>query len=328
MADRSFQGCFLDSGSLGDGVDWSELNATLDHWQWHHHSAADEVAARIGTADVVISNKVVIDAAAMAAAPNLRLICIAATGTNNVDLQAAAEHGITVTNVRDYAQPAVAQHVLALMLAHATQWQHYAAAVTRGEWSRSPFFCLLDYPIEELAGATLGIIGYGALGQAVAKRAQAFDMRVLIAERARTQTVRDGRTALPYVLAESDYVSLHCPLTETTQHLIDRHALAAMKPTAYLINTARGPIIDETALIEALHAGEIAGAALDVLSAEPPSPDHPLLAGDIPGLTITPHCAWASRGARQRMIDTLAANIGTFFDGRTDNQITSQGFPV
>jgi len=321
MADRSLQGCFLDTGTLGDAVDWTPLTQTLDHWQWHHHTATPQVAGRICNADVVITNKVIINAEAMAAAPHLRLICIAATGTNNVDLQAAAERGIIVANVRDYAQPAVAQHVLALMLAHTTQWQHYAAAVDRGDWSHSPFFCLLDYPIEELAGATLGIIGYGTLGQAVAKRARAFDMRILIAERAQAQRVRDGRTELAQVLAESDYISLHCPLTESTHHLIDHNALAAMKSTAYLINTARGPIIDETALAAALHAGEIAGAAVDVLSAEPPPPDHPLLAGNIPGLIITPHCAWASRGARQRMLDTLAANIRAFLRGQPCNQV-------
>src|SRR5699024_8763391 len=153
---------------------------------------------------------------AMDAAPQLRLICIAATGTNNVDLEAARARGIAVTNVRDYAQPAVSQHVLALMLAQATQWPRYAGAVARGDWSRSPLFCLRDYPIVERARATLGSIGYGALGQAVAKRARAFDMRLLIAERAHAPTVRDGRTALAQVLAESDYISLHCPLTEAT----------------------------------------------------------------------------------------------------------------
>ncbi|HLQ85641.1 MAG TPA: D-2-hydroxyacid dehydrogenase [Salinisphaeraceae bacterium] len=314
-------GCFLDTGTLGEGIDWSPLRELPLRWQWHHNTAAAEVAARIGRAAVVITNKVVLDAATIAAAPNLRLICIAATGTNNVDLAAAAEHGITVSNVRDYATPAVAQYVMAMILAHATRWQAYARDTAAGAWTRSPFFCRLDHPIEELAEATLGIIGYGALGQAVARLARAFDMRVLVAERAGSASLRAGRTPLEQVLAEADFVSLHCPLTEATHHLLDAEALRRMKSSAYLINTARGPIVNEQALAAALRTGAIAGAALDVLTSEPPPADHPLLAPDIPGLSITPHCSWASRSARQRALAGVAANIRAFIDATPANQV-------
>lgn len=317
----SLLGCFLDTGTLGDGVDWTGLSTTLSDWDWHHQTAPADVEFRIRNAEVVVTNKVVIDASTIATTRALKLICIAATGTNNVDLRSAAERGIPVVNVCNYATPAVAQHVLALMLAHATRWADYAADVTRGAWSRSEFFCRLDYPIEELSGATLGIVGYGTLGQAVARLARAFGMRVLIAERAGAESIRADRHALADVLTQADYVSLHCPLTETTHHLINAQAFDAMKPTACLINTARGQIVDEFALVTALRTGQIAAAALDVLSVEPPPPDHPLLAADIPNLTITPHCSWASRGSRQRVLDGVAANIQAFRNGRAINQV-------
>lgn len=314
-------GCFLDTGTVDDGVDWSSLTNVAGRWDWHHHTGPEQVAQRIAAADVVVTNKVVLDAASIAAADNLKLICIAATGTNNVDLGSAAKRGIPVVNVRGHATPAVAQHTLALMLGHATRWADYDADVKRGDWSRSPFFCRLDHPIEELAGATLGIVGYGTLGQAVADLARAFGMRVLVAERVDADGVRPGRRVLSDVLAKADYLSLHCPLTDATRHLIDAEALAAMKPTACLINTARGEIIDDQALADALRSGQIAAAAVDTLSTEPPPPDHPLLAADIPNLVITPHCAWGSRGARQRMLDGVAGNIQAFCDGRIRNQV-------
>lgn len=318
---QTLRGSFLDTGTLGDGIDWSVLNAAVGAWTWHHQTSPDVIAERIAGAQVVVSNKVRLDAATIDAADSLQLICIAATGTNNVDLDHAAERGIGVTHVRDYATAAVAQHVLALMLGHATRWADYAAGVRRGDWSRSPFFCRLDYPVAELAGATLGIVGYGVLGQAVARRAEAFDMDVMVAERADASTPRPGRHALADVLAQADYLSLHCPLTASTRHLIDAAALAAMKPSACLINTARGGIVDEAALATALRNGDIAAAATDVLSSEPPPPNHPLLAPDIPNLTITPHCAWASRTARQRVLDGVAKSIDAFCNGQPINRV-------
>ncbi len=315
------QGCFLDAGSLGNELDWAPLQQSLDGWQWHYNSDHATLDARLAGQQVAVTNKVVLDAETIAAADELKLICVAATGTNNVDLEAAARHRIPVVNVTGYATAAVSQHVFALMLAHATRWTDYAAAVARGDWSRSEFFCLLDYPIEELAGLTLGIIGYGTLGQAIAGIARAFGMRVLIAERVEATAVRKERVALTTLFERADIVSLHCPLTESTRHLIDADALARMRPNAFLINTARGPIVDETALAAALRDGRIAGAALDGLSAEPPPADHPLLAPDIPNLILTPHSAWASRGARQRVLDGAAANIQAFRAGEPINRV-------
>lgn len=303
------QGCFLDAGSVGAGLDWQRLTATLDDWHWHHHSTPEQVAERIDGMQVVITNKVVIDADVIAQSPSLELICVAATGVNNVDLQAAAEHNIPVVNVTGYATPAVSQHVLALMLGHATRWADYDRAVKRGGWAASDFFCMHDFPIIELEGRTLGLVGYGELGSAVARLAEAFGMHVLISERPGASTIRDGRTAFNDVLAAADFISLHCPLTDDTQRLINADALKRMKPDAMLINTARGGIVDSHALIAALRAGDIGAGAIDVLDKEPPTDGHPLLADDIPNLIVTPHTAWASRNARQRMLDSVAIHI-------------------
>ncbi|MES1939501.1 glycerate dehydrogenase [Salinisphaera sp. T5B8] len=315
------RGCFLDAGSMGDGLDWQPLNTVIDDWQWYHNTNSDEVGARIAGMDIVITNKVVLDAVTLEAASDLKLICVAATGFNNIDTQAAARCGIPVVNVTGYATPAVSQHVLALMLAHATRWASYDAAVKRGDWAAGEFFCLLDYPIEELAGQTLGLIGHGELGQAVARLAEAFGMTVLVGERPGAREIRPGRVAVEELLERADMVSLHCPLTDETRHLIDADALKRMKRSAFLINTARGAIVDSQALIAALEAGDIAGAALDVLDQEPPPADHPLLDPGVPNLIVTPHTAWGSRGARQRMLAGVANNIEAFLAGDIRNQV-------
>lgn len=314
-------GCFLDAGTMADRLDWARLEATLDHWQWHHSTAPADVGTRLAGMDVVITNKVVLDADTIAAADTLKLICVAATGINNVDVDAAAAHGIPVVNVAGYGTPSVSQHVLALMLGHATQWARYDALVKRGGWAESPFFCRLDYPIEELDGQTLGIVGHGELGQAVGRLAEAFGMRVLVSERPGAQRVRDGRVAFADLLDQADMISLHCPLTSQTERLIDADALARMKDSAFLINTARGGLVDANALVAALRTGGIAGAAVDVLDAEPPPADHPLLEADIPNLIVTPHSAWGSRGARQRLLDAVADNITAFLNGETINRV-------
>lgn len=315
------QGCFLDTGSLGGGLDWSALDDSARRWHWHHSTAREKVPERLAGMDIAITNKIVIDADAIAGADRLKLICVAATGIDNVDVEAAAARGIPVLNVTGYATPAVSQHVLALMLAHATRWPSYAASVRRGDWAASEFFCRLDYPIEELSGQTLGIVGYGELGRAVAGLAQAFGMRIRVAERPGATHIRDGRVPVEQVLEQADVISLHCPLTPDTRHLIDADALARMKDNAFIINTARGAIIDSAALVGALRDGAIAGAALDVLDQEPPPADHPLLEPDIPNLIVTPHSAWGSRGARQRMLDALAANIESFKAGDPRNRV-------
>jgi glycerate dehydrogenase len=316
------RGVFLDLETVDrDDLDLSSLHAALPHWEVHPYTEADQVRARVAGAQVVVSNKVVLDSAAIAAAPDLRLICVAATGTNNVDLEAARARGITVCNVRDYATAAVSQHVFALILALTTRLSAYQRDVAEGRWQESRQFCILDHPIRELEGLTLGIIGYGVLGQGVARAAQAFGLKVAVAESLVSPGRDPDRWPLARLLAESDIISLHCPLTEHTHHLIDADALAAMKSDALLINTARGAIVDNAALARALREGTIGGAGIDVLEQEPPPADHPLLAPDIPNLIVTPHIAWAAREARQRVVDQVVANIRAYLAGEPRNVV-------
>lgn len=327
------RGVILDADTLGPDIDMSPLLKRLPHWQQFASTAADQTRERIRSAQVLVTNKVIIDAALMQSAPELKLICVAATGTNNIDLEAAARLGIVVTNVPGYSGNAVTQHTLALILTLATRMTDYQQAVRQGDWSRSPHFCLQDFPITELAGKTLGIIGYGAIGKAVTVCARALGMRVLISQRpgqagsiTDAQTgIADGqpgdRTPFAEVLANADILSLHCPLTPTTQHLLNSQTLAQMKPGSWLINTARGGLIDEPALAHALRHGTLGAAALDCLSIEPPPPEHPLLASDIPNLLLTPHIAWASDQARQRLVQALGENIEAFLQGEIRNQV-------
>ena len=316
------RGVILDVDSLGpQDLDLAPLLATLPTWQCHALTSPAQTAARVADADIVITNKVVLDESLLAQAPGLRLICVAATGTNNIDVAAAHRRGIGVTNVAGYGVGSVAQHTLTLMLSLATQVPRYAAAVTRGDWSRSPFFCLLDYPIVELAGKTLGIVGYGAIGQAVASLARALDIEVLVSARPGTTNPSPGRVPFAEVLARADILSLHCPLTATTAELINAATLSQMKPGAFLINTARGGLVDESALVAALRGGQLAGAALDSISVEPPPADHPLLATDIPNLLLTPHCAWGSQAARQRLVGELVKIIEAFKQGTARNPV-------
>jgi glycerate dehydrogenase len=309
-------GVFLDRDSLDRGdLDFSALDRVLPDLRYYPATAPEEVAGRIEPAGVVISNKVVLDAAALQQARRLRLICVAATGVNNVDLEAAARLGITVCNGRGYATPAVVQHVFALLLALCTHWPDYQQAVREGRWQRSRQFCLLDFPIRELAGKTVGIVGYGELGRGVARVAEAFGMRVLLAQRPGTVEPEEGRLPLPLLLPQVDVLSLHCPLTPATRGLIGAWELALMRRDALLINTARGGLVDEALLAAALRQGALGGAGVDVLSLEPPVAGNPLLAPDIPNLIVTPHSAWGSRESRQRLVGQLAENIQGYRDG-------------
>lgn len=313
---------FLDFGSVTRGdMDGAALERAIAPWRFYHDSAEAEVAERIRDAEVIVSNKVYISREAIAAAKQLKLICIAATGYNNVDLAAAAEYNVPVCNVRGYATPSVVQHVFMLMLNLARHFSDYQALVKRGGWQQSQFFCPLDYPVIELSGKTLGIIGHGELGQAVAQVAHAFGMQVLIAEH-KNQPPRPGRAAFDDVLRQADFITLHCPLSPDTQQLISRREFELMKPTAYLINTARGGLINEADLLQSLSDGLIAGAAIDVIQGEPPGPDNRILRELPPNLIITPHIAWASRESRQRLLDQLAGNIENFFRNKPFNQIT------
>lgn len=314
-------GVILDADSLGPGLDLTRLRAQLNSWDWHARTDPEETADRIREADVVITNKVVLDADAFSAAQRLQLVCVAATGVNNIDLQAAREHGVTVCNATGYGTPSVVQHTFALMLALATRLPDYQAAVRAGEWSRSPFFCLLDFPITELAGKTLGIVGYGTLGQGVASVAHAFGMDVQIAARPGAAEIPPDRLAVADLLERADVLTLHCPLTDATRGLIGQAELERMKPDALLINTARGGIIDEAALADALRAGLIGGAGMDVLTQEPPRDGNPLLADDIPNLIVTPHSAWGSQAARQRLVEQVADHIANFQAGQPSNVV-------
>ena len=307
---------FLDRDSLDRGdLDFSALERALPGLRYYPATAPGEIAARIAGAEVVISNKVLLDAAAIAQAPHLRLICVAATGVNNVDLAAAAARAITVCNCRGYGTAAVVQHVFALLLSLMTRLPEYQQAVRAGRWQQAAQFCLLDFPIRELAGKTLGIIGYGELGQSVARIAEAFGMRVLIAQRPGTVDEQNGRVPLPLLLPQVDVLSLHCPLTPETRGLIGGWELALMRRDAILINTARGGLVDEALLADALRQGALGGAGIDVLSLEPPTRGNPLLAPDIPNLIVTPHSAWGSRESRQRLIGQLAENVSGYYSG-------------
>jgi glycerate dehydrogenase len=309
----------LDTIDRGD-LELSRLGHTLSPWQQYGVTDAEQVAERIADAEVVISNKVMLDASVLDAATRLKLICVAATGTNNVDIQAARRLGISVCNVRAYATPSVVQHVFMLILALTTRLPDYQRAIRKQRWQAHPHFCLLDYPIRELAGKTLGIIGYGELGSAVARVAECFGMRVLVSQRSPADN-RPGRTPLAELLQQSDVVSVHCPLTPETENLIGEAEIARMKNDAVLINAARGGIVNERALVEALAAGQLGGAGVDVLSEEPPARGNPLLDAELSNLIVTPHIAWASRESRQRLIDEVAANITAFINGTPRNQV-------
>jgi glycerate dehydrogenase len=306
------QGVFLDLGSVDNGdLDTRKLDRSLPGWQWFDFTRADEVAERIRMADVVVTNKCVLDRQSLKQAGNLKLIAIAATGTNVVDLEAAVELGITVCNVRDYATGSVAQHVITLILNLVTAQPFYADRVRRGEWSIGRQFSMHDQPIRELHELQLGVVGYGVLGKAVARLARKLDMNVLVAEH-RGRAPRPDRLRFKDMLRAADVISIHCPLNEETDGLFDQRTFRAMKSTAVLINTARGGIVVEEDLADALRTGEIAGAGVDTLSTEPPPADHPLLAADIPNIIVTPHNAWASKAARQACLDQLATVINTF----------------
>jgi len=309
-------GVFLDRASLDlNDLDLSTLDDCLPMMRYYSMTSSDEVLERITGANVVISNKVVLNAATLESAVDLRLICVAATGTNNIDLEVATRQGITVCNCQGYGTPSVVQHVFSLMLALMTHLPDYHRAVTEQRWQQAEQFCLLDFPIRELAGKTLGIVGYGELGKSVARIAEAFDMHVLIAQRPGTLEPEHGRVPLPVLLPQVDVLSLHCPLTPETRGLIGSWELALMRRDAILINAARGGIVDEAALARALREGALGGAGVDVLTEEPPTQGNPLLEKEIPNLIVTPHCAWGSREARQRLTGQLVENITGFLRG-------------
>ena len=306
---------FLDAATV-QGADLSSLHRDGRFaLQCFPYTAAADIVSRTIDATAVITNKVPLDRTTLLQLPKLRLICIAATGTNCVDLSAAQELGITVCNVRDYALDSVPQHAMALLLALTNQIVQNQRAIERGEWQLQPIFCLLTHPIQSLAGKTMTIVGYGGLGKATAALAKAFGMQICIAERPDATTIRAGRDAFASALAKADVLSLHCPATPGRSYLLSDAEFALLKPTALLINTARGQLVDPIALIQALSSGRLAGAALDVLVQEPPPQHDPLISAQLPNLLLSPHIAWAADTAMQRLVDQIAENLHAFAAG-------------
>lgn len=312
---------FLDYATVSTGdLDPSGLERACPALTLCDATPPEAIAARIEGAGILLINKARITRELIAGAPALRLIALAATGTDNVDLEAARQHGVAVCNIRDYCTPSVMQHVLGAILALTHRYADYSRLVKQGRWGESPQFTMLDFPIRELAGRTLGVVGYGALGRAVAAVCeQALGMKVLVAQRTGSDAGAGSGTVLRLPLAELlpqvDVLTLHCPLTPATRGLLGAAQLASMKPDAVIVNTARGALIDVQALADALRAGRLGGAAIDVLPQEPPVDGSPLFAPDLPNLIVTPHVAWAARESRQRALDEMAANVTDFLAG-------------
>ncbi|WP_457577584.1 D-2-hydroxyacid dehydrogenase [Desulfomarina sp.] len=300
---------FLDTGCLND-LSFETLRKECCSFQPYSQTPPEKVIERIKDAEIVILNKVKINGSHLQHCRSLKLICLVATGTDVVDLEAAKKHNITVCNCQAYGTDSVAQHVFASLLALCTNLLSYEKSVRQGRWQKADQFCYLDYPIAELKNKTMGIIGYGNNGKRVAELAGAFGMRIEIGRSPGSNDT--ARPTLRELAPKLDVLTLHCPLTPETRNLINGEILSLMKPTAYLINTARGGIVDEEALLAALKNGKLAGAATDVLTAEPPVHSNPLIDAQLPNLIITPHVAWASREAREEILNQTVENIKKF----------------
>jgi glycerate dehydrogenase len=312
---RKLDAAFLDFATLGPQIDTSRLEnvATIDYFDFTN---TDELETRIRDRELLIVNKVKLNRAAIGAVSRLQLIALSATGSDNVDLEAAGSRGIAVTNIRDYCSVSVAQHVFAMVLGLNQHIGAYDGLVRSGAWSRGRSFALFDFPIRELNGRTLAVIGYGALGRAVAKVGEGLGMHVIVAQRpGTTGPPPAGRVSFDELLRRADVLSLHCPLNDATHHLLGADAFRQMKRSAIVINTARGALIDRVALAAALITGEIAGAGIDVLPEEPPPATEPLLQSGIPNLILTPHIAWAALESRQRALDQVAENVEAYLRG-------------
>ncbi|HVG30731.1 MAG TPA: D-2-hydroxyacid dehydrogenase [Pyrinomonadaceae bacterium] len=312
---------FLERNSVGARV---RRPSFAHEWREYAESRQEQAVERLGGATVAIMNKIALGEAELSQLPALKLVAVAATGTDRIDLGACARRGVAVTNVRGYAATSVSEHVLMLILALRRNLAGYREDVRRGLWQQSKQFCLLAHEIGDVRADTLGVVGYGALGRATAELARAFGMRVLVGEHKGAGKVREGRVRFEELLRESDVVTLHAPLSDETRHLVGARELGLMKPSAILINTARGLLVDEEALAAALRGGRIAGAGVDVLSNEPPREGNPLLALSLPNLIVTPHVAWASRGAMQSLADQLIDNVEAFVRGEPKNIVTEE----
>ncbi len=301
----------IDCNDLDFSAITSSTNLTL-----YDRSSESEVVSRSVNAEIIITNKVRLDRKQIEHLPCLRLICVIATGTNNIDFDAAADNNITVCNVKHYAPASVSQHPLLLMLSLSTSFLRYQQDINQGLWQQQDQFCLLSHPIQVLTGKTIGLIGYGHIAKAVEKLALAFGMKVVISQSLIIKN-QQGRLPLNDVLKQSDFISLHCPLTDLTSNLIGKAEFEKMKSSAYIINTARGGIINEADLLVALKTGQISGAGLDCLSQEPPPADDPLINANLAQLIITPHNAWGTHFARQKLVNGTATNIQQYIAART-----------
>ncbi|HEZ0716906.1 D-2-hydroxyacid dehydrogenase [Neisseria meningitidis] len=308
-------------------LDADTLPGRVFHFDFPHELAvygttgADETEERVRDAHIVITNKVMISADIIAANPQLELIAVSATGVNNVDIGVAKAADVAVCNVRAYGNESVAEHAFMLMVALMRNLPAYQRDVAAGLWEKSPFFCHYSAPIRDLNGKTLAVFGRGNIGRTLARYAQAFGMRVVFAEHKHAPDVREGYVSFEDAVQTADVLSLHCPLNAQTENMIGENELRQMKPGAVLINCGRGGLVDENALIAALKYGQIGGAGVDVLTEEPPKNGNPLLKAHLPNLIVTPHTAWASREALDRLFDILLANIHAFVKGEAQNRV-------
>lgn len=309
MEAKTMKGVILDQATFGEeGIDWDAILSLEVDWQLFKYTSEAEVDARVYQADIVLTNKVVLDKQLISRHKQLKYIGVMATGTNNVDVEFAKQQGITVNNVEAYGTSSVVQHTLMLMLNLTTGFSQYQQQIRDGEWQQASSFCLLDHPIHELAGKHLVIVGYGELGRGVEKIARAFDMKVSIAARPSHPPAK-GRQTLEALLPEADFVTLHCVSTAENFQLFNHARFSQMKQGAYFINTARGNLVDNNALLFALTSGHLGGAAIDVLDQEPPPANHPLMSVSGLNLIITPHNAWGSIEARQRLLSIAAVKL-------------------
>ena len=309
----------LDGYTLNPGdLSWASLQS-LGHCDIYERTPVEEVIERAINAEIILTNKVLLSRTTIAQLPKLQYIGVLATGYNVIDTPAARERKILVTNVPAYSTPSVVQMVFALLLELTRHVNLHAEGVRAGRWSNHQDFCYWDKPLIALESLTMGIVGLGAIGQAVAKVAQAFGMPVLAYQRTPKPVAGVKNVDLESLFQQSDVISLHCPLTHETLNLVNAQRLALMKPSAFIINTSRGAVVDEQALAQALEEGQIAGAGLDVLSVEPPTPENPLFS--LSNCFITPHIAWATQTARQQLLDRVVANIQAFLQGKPQNVV-------
>ena len=312
---------FLDRATIPTQIDLPSL--PFEHqWLEYDFTSPELIVERAHQAEVIITNKVVLDRHVLSQLTHLKLVAVSATGFNNVDVDYCREQGIAVTNVQGYATQSVPEHVVAMMFALKRNLKGYHNDIAAGEWQRNKQFCFFTHPISDTAGSTLGVIGSGTLGQATAALAKALGMHVVFAERKGASECREGYLPFEQVLEQADVLTLHCPLNDETRHLIGRQELATMKPTSIVINTGRGGLVDEEALVDALKEGVIRGAGVDVFTDEPADESNSLIANmHLPNLLLTPHVAWGSDSSIQSLANILMDNIAAFMDGRDQNRV-------